>query len=204
MTLNEAIIIAGLKCVPTLSEGEKSQLQLVFPDLPTKKVKVKGQTEKIDMPQSMSKRSISDVTRFFTAVTDPGARLAMSEMQLPEANSVIHKALKEMGASPLDFYLESQALIDSMEAEVESVSAADPRNSIASFLAALFTAEEAVVTGAAEVRAMIQAKLNSFEDSDMVWIGEKLQEKETENGRTDSGQIRFRKPRGEAKKEESN
>lgn len=194
MTLNESLMIAGLLCIPTVTEGEKAQLQLTFPNLPKKQIKDKKSGEKVEQVCFMAKRSISDVTRFFQAVTDPTARLAMATMQLPEANSVIFKALKEIGSSPLDFYLEANALIESMEAEVESVSAADPRNSIASFLASQFNADDTVGSGE-EIKSIMLAKLAQFSDEDWTKVASILTDKEGDNGRTDSGQIRFRKQR---------
>ena len=195
MTLNTISIIAGLQCLPVLTEGEKSQLQLTFPDLAKKTVKNKKTGEKEEVVCFVAKRSISDVTRFFAAITDPAGRLAMAEMQLPEAAPVIYKALKETGGSPLDFYLEASALIESMEAEVESVSGADPSNIIGQFLAANFSSEDTVPT-AENFMAVLNEKLVAYFTPEKVNSTiSQMTDKENELGRLDSGQIRWRKPR---------
>ena len=196
MTLNEASIICGLKVVPVVSEGEKAQLSLTFPELTPKIVKNKKTGDKETVVQSMAKRAISDVTRFFTNKASDETKLFLSETQLPTAHSVVAQAVKENGESPLDFYMGCQALIDSLEEEVSSVSAADPSNIMGQFIAALFTTEDSIPTPDNFLEVVNAKVADYFSSADSIKDTiDLLTEKENTLGRLESGVIRWRKPR---------
>ena len=203
MTLNEATIICGIKVVPVVSEGEKAQLSLTFPDLTPKMVKNKQTGEKEPQVQSMAKRAISDVTRFFTSKASVETKNFLADTQLPTANSIVAKAVKENGENPLDFYMGAQTLIDSLEEEVSSVSAADPSNITGQFLAALFTTEDTVPTAENFMEVLTAKIADYFKDaSNIKDTIDLLTEKENSLGRLDNGVIRWRKPRTNTPKAE--
>ena len=198
MTLNEATIICGIRVIPVLSEGQAAQLSLTFPDLKAKMVKDKKTGEKVATVQSMAKRAISDVTRFFTGNATLEIKMFLAERQLPTANSIVAAAVKEQGYTPLDFYLGAQALIESLEEEVTSASAADPSNIMGQFLASLLTLEDAIPTQA-EVLDLINAKVTAyFADAEKLKeVADLMAEKEAVvgAGRRPDGSLMWRKPR---------
>ena len=209
MTLGQMIELCGIQVRPEMSEGAKPQLSLVLPDLPLVKGSKNKETGEVPMvPQSLSLRAISSVSPYLSK-TGKSEEYYQDVCETWAENTCpdLFKELVKKGETPLAFHRAISALVESMEEETESVSAADPNNIIAQFLAATLGKVVLVVDGVEQsapeqipteenFRDVFEKKISEILSPDnikeMVTL---LNNKAEKNGRKDSGQISWRAPK---------
>lgn len=210
MTLGTLVELCGIQFLPVMSEGLKPQLSLEIPELPKVKAgKDKTTGEPIMVHQSISLRALSEGAKY---LSKPGKSQEyyedIADSWLESANEGLFKLTKTKGETSFNIHKSLSDLVEGMQEETESASAADPSNIAAQFIAAMLGKEESgeletIPSEATFLDTLIEKISKHFATPGEVKSAvDLLNEKATNNGRKDSGQISWRKKKA-AKTEEA-